>query len=50
MSDTLKVELDEELLKKFKKKAYETHGYKKGALKKAVEELLKQYTSEGNPD
>ena len=47
MSETLKVEIDEELLKKFKRKAYESHGFKKGAIKKAMEELLKQYTSEG---
>ena len=50
MSETLKVELDEELLNKFKRKAFETHGFKKGAIKKAIEELLKQYTSEGKPN
>lgn len=47
MSETLKVELDEELLNKFKRKAYETYGFKKGSIKKATEELLKQYTNEG---
>lgn len=50
MSDTLKVELDEELLNKFKRKAFETHGFKKGSIKITIEELLKQYTSEGKPN
>lgn len=50
MSETLKVELDEELLNKFKRKAFETHGFKKGSIKKAIEELLKQYTNEGKPN
>lgn len=44
-SETLEVELYEELLNKFKRKAFETHGFKKGSIKKAIEELLKQYTS-----
>lgn len=50
MPETLKVELDEELLNKFKRKAFETHGFKKGSIKKTIEELLKQYTSEGKPN
>ena len=46
MTETLKVDLDEELVKKFKRKAFETYGYKKGSLKKAMEQILKSYTSE----
>jgi hypothetical protein len=44
MTETLKVDLDSKLVKKFKKKAFETYGYKKGSVKKAMEEVLKGYT------
>jgi metal-responsive CopG/Arc/MetJ family transcriptional regulator len=47
MAETLKVELDSELVRKFKKKAMKTYGFRKGAIKKAMEEILKEYTKEG---
>ncbi len=50
MAETLKVELDSELVRKFKKKAMKTYGFRKGAVKKAMEEMLKDYTKEGKAD
>ncbi|MBX8633142.1 MAG: hypothetical protein M1422_07680 [Candidatus Thermoplasmatota archaeon] len=50
MAETLKVDLDSQLVKKFRKKAMETYGYRKGSMKKAMEDLLRQYTREGKPD
>jgi hypothetical protein len=40
MTATIKVEVDEALARKFRKKAMETYGYKKGAMKKALEESM----------
>ena len=50
MTETLKVDLDSQLVKKFKKKAMEVYGYKKGSVKKAMEDMLRQYTMEGKPN
>lgn len=43
---TLKIETGDEFLNKFKKKAMEEYGYKKGSLKKAVEELIKKWLTQ----
>jgi hypothetical protein len=43
MTATIKVEVDEALARRFKKKALEKYGYKKGAMKKALEELMEGY-------
>ncbi len=45
MTETIKVEVDEELAREFKKKAMERYGYKKGAMKKALVEAMKDYPS-----
>lgn len=50
MTETLKVELDSQLVRKFKKRAMETYGFRKGAVKKAMEDILKEYTREGKAD
>ncbi|MCD6235569.1 MAG: hypothetical protein J7J94_01025 [Thaumarchaeota archaeon] len=50
MVEVIKAEIPEALAKKFRKKAMETYGYKKGAVKKAVEDLLKRYVSLGEAD
>lgn len=50
MTETLKVELDSQLVRKFRKKAMETYGFRKGSVKKAMEEILKEYTREGKAD
>ena len=50
MTETIKVEIDEALAKRFRKKAMEKHGYKKGAVKKALEEAMKKYISTGSVD
>jgi hypothetical protein len=43
MTETIKVEVDEELARQFKKKAMEKYGYKKGAMKKALVEAMRDY-------
>lgn len=47
MTETIKVEVDEALARKFRKRALERHGFKKGAVKKALEEAMKRYISAG---
>ena len=50
MTETIKAELDEPLAKKFRKRAMERYGYKKGALKLALEEAIARYVSLGEVD
>ena len=50
MTETIKVEVDEALARKFRKKAMETYGYKKGAMKKALEETMLRFSSPGAVD
>jgi hypothetical protein len=50
MTETIKVEVDDALARRFRKKAMEKHGYKKGAMKKALEEAMKKYVSSGSVD
>ena len=47
MTETIKVEVDEQLAKRFRRKAMEKYGYKKGAVKKALEGLMEEF-SRGN--
>ena len=41
MTETMKAEVDEEFANRFRKKAMERYGYKKGAMKKALEEAMR---------
>jgi hypothetical protein len=50
MTETIKVEVNEALARKFRKKAMETYGYKKGAMKKALEESMQRFASPGEVD
>jgi hypothetical protein len=50
MTETIKVEVNEALARRFRKKAMEKHGYKKGAMKKALEEAMKRYVSSESVD
>ena len=50
MPETIKVEVDESLAKRFRKRAMERYGYKKGAMKKALEEAMRRYASESKAD
>lgn len=50
MTETIKVEVDEALATRFRKKAYERYGYKKGAMKKALEEAMRRYSAGGRAD
>jgi len=50
MTETIKVELEEALAKKFRKRAMEKYGYKKGAVKMALEEAIRKYVASGEVD
>lgn len=50
MTESVKVEVDETLAKRFRKRAMEKYGYKKGAMKKALEEAMKRYSQPGKAD
>jgi hypothetical protein len=43
MTETIKVEVDEDLAKRFRQRAMEKYGYKKGAVKKALEGLMEDF-------
>jgi hypothetical protein len=47
MTETIKVEVDEALARRFRKKAMETYGYKKGSMKKALEASMERFASPG---
>lgn len=45
MTETIKVEVDEALARRFRKKAMDTYGYKKGSMKKALEQSMRDFSS-----
>jgi hypothetical protein len=45
MTETIKVEVDDELARRFRKRAMEKYGYKKGAVKKAMEGLMEEFAT-----
>ena len=45
MTETIKVEVDEELARRFRRRAMEKYGYKRGAIKRALEELMSGFAS-----
>jgi hypothetical protein len=50
MTETIKVEVDDALARKFRKKAMERYGYKKGTIKKAVEDVITKFSMSGPVD
>ncbi len=50
MTEVIKVEVDEALAKRFRKRAMELYGYKKGAMKTALEETMKRFSTPGKAD
>jgi len=50
MVEVLKTEIPEPLAKKFRKKAMEQYGYKKGAVKAAMHEMIVRFISVGEAD
>ena len=50
MTETIKVEIDEALARRFRKKAMEKYGYKKGAMKKALEETIRKFATSRRSD
>ncbi len=50
MTEMIKVEVDESLAKRFRRRALEKYGFKKGAMKKALEEAMRKYSSSSKAD
>jgi hypothetical protein len=50
MVEVIKAEVSEELAKKFRKRAMEIYGYKKGAMKAALGNMIKHFVSLGEAD
>jgi len=50
MTETIKVEVDEALARRFRKRAMELYGYKRGAVKRALEESMKKFSTPGRVD
>jgi hypothetical protein len=50
MTETIKVELNEALAKRFRKRAMELYGYKKGSMKRALEDTIKKFSTPGRVD
>jgi len=50
MTETIKVEVNEALAKRFRKRAMELYGYKKGSMKKALEDTMKRFSTPGRVD
>ena len=46
----IKTKINDALAKRFRKRAMEKYGYRKGAVKLALEDLIKRFTSTGNVD
>lgn len=46
MTETIKVEVDSDLARRFRKRAMEKYGYKRGAVKKALEELVTNFAEQ----
>jgi len=47
---TLKVEGDDEIIERFKQKAREKYGHKRGSIKKATMELIERWVSQEEVD
>jgi len=47
MSEVIKAEVNRALALKFRKKAMEIYGYRKGALKLALEDIISRFVYEG---
>jgi hypothetical protein len=50
MTETIKVEVEAALAKRFRKKAMAMYGYKKGAMKTALKETLRKFAMPGIAD
>lgn len=50
MVEVIKAEVQEALARKFRRKAMELYGYRKGAMKVALETLLKKFVNLGDVD
>lgn len=50
MTETIKVEVDDALARKFRKKAMERYGYKKETIKKALEDIITKFSMTGPVD
>ncbi|MEM2896112.1 MAG: hypothetical protein QXG01_00820 [Candidatus Bathyarchaeia archaeon] len=50
MGEVIKVEINKALAERFRRKAMELYGYKKGAIKRAIEDLVRKFSFGGEAD
>lgn len=50
MVEVIKAEISEALAKKFRRRAMEIYGYRKGSLKAAFEDMVKRFVASGSVD
>jgi len=50
MVEIIKAEVSEALARRFRRKAMEIYGYKKGAMKAALEDMMKRFVASGSVD
>ena len=50
MTDTIKVEVDDALARRFRKKAMERYGYKRGTIKRAIEDVIAKFSMPAKTD
>lgn len=50
MSEVVKAEVPRALARKFRKRALEIYGYQRGAIKRALEDLMKRFVGLGRVD
>ncbi len=50
MSEVVKAEVPKALAEKFRKRALEIYGYRRGSMKRAIEDLMKRFIGLGRVD
>ena len=50
MTETIEVEVRGAVARKFRKRAMELYGYKKGSVKRALEDCMRKFTTPGKVD
>jgi hypothetical protein len=50
MRETIKVEVDQALAERFRRRTMELYGYKKGSVKRALEDAMKSFCTPGRVD
>ncbi len=50
MSEVVKAEVPKALAEKFRRKAFELYGYRRGAMRKALRDLISRFVGSGGAD